>query len=133
MNTKKITKVSSQIFIGLSIFSLGSVSILSLLNPQATMDLVQTTLPNTDAMSSIRGVYGGVGLVLCIQLAYLLLKDIQKGLVFLSIFWGAYAASRLLTIMLDGPLGDFGNQWIIIESTFSLIAISLLFLIKKNK
>jgi len=133
MNTQKIVKISSQIFIGFSAFSLGYVAILSILNPQSTMDLVATTLPNTDAISSIRGIYGGVGFVITIQLIYLLIKDYRKGLLFLSLFWSAYAISRLITIFVDGSLGDFGKQWIIIESTFSVIAIILLLVSRKHK
>jgi hypothetical protein len=85
------------------------------------MDLVKTNLPNADAMSSIRGIYGGVGLVITFQLVYLLFKDVQKGLLFLSLFWGAYAVSRLITIFTNGALGDFGNQWIVIETTFCVL------------
>ena len=131
MNAQKIVKISSQIFIGFSALSLGYVALLSLYSPQSTMDLVATTLPNTDAKSSIRGIYGGVGLVITLQLIYLLVKDYSKGLVFLSLFWGAYAISRLMTIFIDGSLGDFGNQWIVVESTFSAIAIILLLVSKK--
>ncbi|WP_294675599.1 DUF4345 domain-containing protein [uncultured Fluviicola sp.] len=133
MNAQKTVKLSSRIFIGFSAFSLGYVALLSLFSPQSTMDLVATTLPNTDAMSSIRGIYGGVGLVITIQLIYLLIKDYYKGLLFLSLFWGAYAVSRLITIFVDGSLGDFGNQWIMMESTFSVIALILLFVSKKYK
>jgi len=133
MNAQKIVKISSQIFIGFSAFSLGYVAILSILNPQSTMDLVATTLPNTDAISSIRGIYGGVGFVITIQLIYLLIKDYRKGLLFLSLFWSAYAISRFITIFVDGSLGDFGKQWIIIESTFSVIAIILLLVSRKHK
>ncbi len=131
MNAKKNVKISSQIYIGLSAFSLGYVALLSLFSPQSTMDLVAITLPSNDAISSIRGIYGGVGLVITIQLIYLLIKDHYKGLWFLSMFWGAYAISRLITILSDGPLGDFGAQWITIETAFSAIAIMLLLLSKK--
>jgi len=131
MNSKKVIKISSQLYIGFSIFSLGYVALLSLYSPQSTMDLVATTLPNTDAISSIRGVYGGVGLVITLQLIYLLIKNINKGLLLLSLFWGAYAISRLITILVDGALGDFGNQWIVIETTLCILAI-ILFLLSKN-
>lgn len=131
MNAQRKVKISSQIFIGFSAFSLGYVALLSLFSPQATMDMVSIALPNTDAISSIRGIYGGVGLVITIQLVYLLLKDYHKGLLFLSLFWGAYATSRLITIVSDGPLGVFGTQWITIESVFCLIAIVLFLLSKK--
>lgn len=133
MNAQKIVKISSQVFIALSAFSLGYVALLSMFNPQSTMDLVATPLPNTDAISSIRGIYGGVGLVLTIQLIYLLVKDYRKGLLFLSLFWPAYAISRLITIFADGSLGDFGNQWIVIESTFGATAIILLLVAGKYK
>ena len=131
MNARKNLKISSQIYIGFSAFSLGYVALLSLFSPQSTMDLVSVVLPNNDAISSIRGIYGGIGLVITIQLIYLLFKDYYKGLSFLSLFWGAYAISRLITILSDGPLGNFGTQWIAIETIFSAIAIVLLLLSKK--
>lgn len=135
MNYLKIKTISAQLFISLSILSLLYVSILSLFNPQATMELVDVTLTNTDAISSIRGIYGGVGLVICISLIFLLFKNIQWGLAFLSLFWSAYAISRILTIFLDGPLGDFGNQWLSIELFFAAISTTLLFIspIRKEK
>jgi len=133
MNVPRNIKITSQIYVGFSAISLGYVALLSLYSPQSTMDLVATTLPNNDAISSIRGIYGGVGLVITIQLIYLLIKDLHKGLLFLSMFWGAYAISRLITILSDGPLGDFGKQWIVIESLFCAIAIILLVLTKKHR
>ena len=133
MKAQKIVKIVSKIFIGFSAFSLGYIALTSLFSPQSTMDLVGTPLPNTDAISSIRGIYGGVGLVITIQLIYLIIKDYFSGLLFLSFFWGAYAISRLITIFMDGPLGDFGNQWIMMESIFCVIASILLLLSKKYK
>lgn len=102
------------------------VSYMAFSNPQAVMDLVGVQLTNTDAYSSIRGVYGGVGLTLFITLVYLALTDYRKGLVFTSLLWGFYAVSRLITIQVEGALGAFGNQWLTIEST--LCALSLLLL-----
>jgi hypothetical protein len=133
MNAQEIIKTSSRVFIGFSAISLGYVAMLSLLSPQATMDLVATPLPNNDAISSIRGIYGGVGLVITLQLVYLLFKDHEKGLWFLSLFWGAYAISRLTTMIVDGPLGDFGNQWLVIESSFCAVAVVLLLLPAKKR
>jgi len=130
---KKVIKISSQVYIGFSIFSLGYVSLLSMYSPQATMDLVATPLPNTDAISSIRGIYGGVGLVITLCLIYLLLNDIKKGLIFLSLFWGAYAVSRLITMGVDGPLGSFGSQWLVIESVFCILAFVLLLFYNKTQ
>ncbi|MBB6238984.1 putative membrane protein [Pedobacter sp. AK013] len=131
MNTQKIIKIGSQIYIGLSIFSIAYVSVLSVYSPQATMDLVATRLSNTDAISSIRGIYGGVGLVICFSLVYLLLNDVKKALIFLSLFWLAYSISRLITILVDGPLGEFGLQWLVIESTLGILALVLLLLYRR--
>lgn len=96
------------------------------------MNLVQVALPNNDAYSSIRGVYGGVGLTIVISLIYLAFKDAGKGLVFLSMLWGFYALSRLLTMAVEGALGEFGKQWLTIESILCLLSVTLLFLRKKN-
>lgn len=131
MDAQKNVKIASKIYIGFSAFSLGYVAILSLISPQSTMNLVATPLPNADAISSIRGIYGGVGFIITIQLIYLLIKDYKKGLLFLILFWGAYAISRLITMFVDGPLGTFGNQWMVIESTFCVLGVVLLFLNKK--
>jgi len=128
MNAQKMIKACSRAYIGFSILSLAYVSILSFWNPQATMNLVSTQLPNTDAISSIRGIYGGIGLLIAFLLVYLLLNDIAKALFFLLLFWAAYAISRLVTIWADGPLGSFGSKWLIIESTFSILAFLLLIL-----
>ena len=131
MNTQKVIKTSSKVFIGFSIFSVGYVSVLSMLNPVATMELVDTPLPNTDAISSIRGIFGGVGIAITVSLIYLMFKDFKNGISFLTLFWGAYAISRIITQLVDGPLGDFGNQWLIIESTLFILGCVLLFLNKK--
>lgn len=132
MQTQKMTKVAAQAFISLSAVSLLSVSVMAFLSPQAVMDLVAVKLPNTDAYSSIRGVYGGVGLTLFISLIYLMRTDLPKGLAFLSLLWGFYALSRIITVFTEGALGDFGKQWLLIESLFFIIAVSLLILINKS-
>src|SRR5215210_7490438 len=118
MQTKKFTTMAAKSFIGLSAFSLLTVSGMAFFSPQAVMDLVAVQLPNTDAFSSIRGVYGGVGLTLFISLIYLLRTNLPNGLAFLSLLWGFYALSRLITVFTEGPLGNFGKQWLCIESVF---------------
>lgn len=115
----------TRVYIGFSMLSLLSVSIMALFDPQSVMDMVGVNLSNNDAISSIRGVYGGVGITICLSVLYLLIKHPEKGAGFLSIFWGAYAFSRLITLISDGPLGDFGNQWLLIESVMALIGLGL--------
>jgi hypothetical protein len=132
MNAHKNIRNASKMFIGFSILNLAYVSLLSIYSPQATMNYVATPLLNNDAISSIRGIYGGVGLVVTFTLIYLLLEDVRKGLVFLSLFWGAYSLSRIITIFVDGPLGTFGLQWLKVESTLCILALILLLFYDKT-
>ena len=127
MKKQKISMLAAKGFILLSAFSLLSVSLMAFASPQAVMDLVQVKLGNTDAFSSIRGVYGGVGMALVVSLLYLAVKAPRKGLQFLMLLWGFYALSRAITIFTEGALGAFGTQWLVIESVFFLIATALFF------
>jgi len=129
MQNKKL-KLSAQVYIALSALSLLYVSMMAFVSPQAVMDLVQVNLTNNDAISSIRGVYGGVGLTLFISLVWLMLKDVPKGLGFLCLLWSLYALSRVITIISDGTLGAFGRQWLLTESL--LFAIGAVLFIKVN-
>lgn len=125
MQKIKRWELATRIYIGFSMLSLLSVSMMALFDPQSVMDLVGVKLENTDALSSIRGVYGGVGITICLSLMYLLVLYPEKGAAFLSIFWAAYAFSRLITLVSDGPLGDFGTQWLMIESFMALVGLGL--------
>lgn len=97
------------------------------------MDLVSVKLTNTDAYSSIQGIYGGVGMTLVISLLYLIRNHANEALLFLTFLWGLYAISRLITILVEGPLGQFGNQWIVTETILCAIALVLLKFNKKLK
>lgn len=131
---KEITiRMSTILYAGTSILGLASVSILSLIDPQSTMDLVDVKLDNTDAISSIRGIYGGVGISIISGLSYLLMTKIILAIRFLTMFWFSYASSRLITMVVDGPLGDFGNQWISIESAFGILGLILLIIDKRYR
>ncbi len=132
MKTNKFVHLASAGLILLSAASLLSVSFMAFANPQSVMDLVQVQLNNNDAFSSIRGVYGGVGLALGISLLYLMVKDTGKGLAFLCLLWGFYAASRIITIFVEGSLGDFGTQWLITESVLFGLAAGLLLARRKR-
>lgn len=131
MKVQQILSVASKGFILLSALSLLSVSVMAFADPQSVMDLVNVQLGNNDAVSSIRGVYGGVGLTLFISLIYLMLRDTRKGLAFLCLLWGFYALSRTITIFSEGALGDFGNQWLITESALFVVAVVLVVASKK--
>lgn len=126
----RFVNISAAVLIIFSAFSLLMVSAMAFFSPQMVMDLVQVKLPNTDAYSSIRGVYGGVGLTIVISLIYLLIKDKRAGLGFLTMLWGFYALSRMITIVNEGPLGDFGSKWLNIEGILFLCAMVLLIFYK---
>lgn len=129
---KKLNILLAYLFISTSIISLLYTSIIAWINPQTIMDFVKTDLPNTDALSSIRGIYGGAGLSFVVILIYGMRKNISKTLLFLSLFWSLYAFARITTMVTDGLLQEFGNTWLIIESSFAFIAF-LLFLTTKEK
>ena len=131
MTTKAIHLSASKGFILLSAISLAYVAVMAIINPQAVMDLVGVKLPNNDSISSIRGIYGGVGITLVVMLCYLAFFQTTNGLTFLTIFWGSYAFSRIVTQVVEGPLGDFGTTWLFIESCFCLIGVLLLIFGKK--
>ena len=133
MKTVQLYPVIARGFIFVSVLSLAYVALLALINPQSVMDLVGVTLPNNDAISSIRGIYGGVGISICIALIYVGIYHVKEGLIFLSIFWGSYAVSRLITSVVEGALGEFGSTWIVIEGFFCLLGIVLLLLNRKFK
>ena len=133
MKRNQFINVASVSMILISALMLLRVSLMAFASPQGVMDLVQVKLPNTDAYSSIRGVYGGVGLTIVITLVYLAFKDVRKGLMLLFLFWGFYAFSRFMTMITEGALGEFGNQWILIEAAFSLLCMILLQLGRKTQ
>lgn len=121
----KLIRGAAITYLAISALSILWVSFMAFANPQQVMDLVGVTLPNTDAYSSIRGVYGGVGLSLVAVLVYLSRYNLATALFFLSFFWGMYAVSRLITIVSEGELGSFGNQWLVTELVFATMALLL--------
>lgn len=126
MKSHKTLRVLSRIYIVFSALSLLYVSLMAFVSPQAVMDLVQVKLPNPDAFSSIRGVYGGVGVTIVVMLLRWAFRDEKQGLLFLLMLWGFYALSRVMTLGMEGPLGAFGRQWLMTES-FLFAAGSILF------
>jgi hypothetical protein len=127
MNTKQILNMASVVLLAFSAFAIVAVSLKAFNNPQKVMDLVQVQLPNNDAYSFIRGIYGGVGFTIFLTLIYLMIKDRLRGLIFAAVLWGSYAVSRVITIFNEGALGPFGTQWLTIETLLCLSAILLVF------
>ena len=126
MRTNRLLSIATWALIGTSVLGILSVSFMAFSDPQAVMDLVHVKLDNTDAYSSIRGVYGGVGIAILGVLLYLAFTDRKAALGFIALVWGMYAVSRLMTISMEGPLGAFGSQWLVIESALCLVALLLL-------
>lgn len=128
MNSKKVINGLAVMLIGFSALSILMVSLMAFKDPQSVMDLVQVKLTNTDAYSSIRGVYGGVGITMFISFIYLAIRNQAQGLALISMFWGSYAFSRIMTSMVEGPLGAFGQNWLRIELVFCLVSLITLVL-----
>lgn len=131
MNKVKLIRIASAIIIGLTAFAVLMVSAQAFISPQSVMDLVGVKLTNTDAFSSIRGVYGGIGLLIFIQLVYLLFKNQKQGLIVVALFGGLYALSRTITIFAEGSLGAFGMQWLITEAVLCVLSLFLLVIMKR--
>jgi hypothetical protein len=126
MRTNRPLETGTWALIGISALGVFSVSAMAFMDPQGVMDLVNVKLENNDAYSSIRGVYGGVGISLLTVLGYLTWRDRTAAVAFIALFWGMYAISRLMTIGMEGALGEFGSQWLAIESTLSIFALVML-------
>lgn len=122
MNTSKFLEFATWTIVAISALGTLSMSLTALLAPAGLMALVHTPLDNTDAFSSIRGVFGGVGITLAAAMVWIFRRDRTAAMGFLAMFWGNYALCRTLTIVMDGPLGDFGNQWIGIEATLAVLS-----------
>ncbi len=120
MKQRKFLQTLPTILLGISSLAILSVSLMAFADPRAVMALVQVELNNNDALSSVRGVFGGVGITLFVLLLWIWRKDRRAAIGSLALLWGLYAFSRALTVLVDGPLGDFGTQWITIEALLCL-------------
>ena len=121
----KILNFVGHATVALSLLCLAYIALMAWVNPYQVMLLVREKLSNTDSMSSIRGVYGGVGLFLVGVLAWFWKNNLKTSLQLLGLFWSLYALSRIVTWMVDGPLGDFGKQWLMIELFFGMLSLLL--------
>lgn len=118
--------------VAVSALSILMVSAMAFANPQAVMDLVGVRLPNNDALSSIRGIYGGAGLTIVIMLIYLAVRNLREALGLLALLSGSYALSRGITHLAEGPLGDFGMLWIQVESLLCGLSLILLMALRRK-
>lgn len=125
MKNNRIIDIATWAIVLISALGTLSVSLMALVDPQGVMAMVHTPLDNADAYSSVRGVFGGVGLTLAAIMVWVFRRDRTAGLGFIALFWGNYALYRALTIAMDGPLGAFGGQWIVIETMLALAALAL--------
>lgn len=125
---KKTTTIFNYIYASICIVGLFMTSIQAWISPKDVMKLVKVSLDNNDAISSIRGIYAGVGTTIFIALSYGIFKNIRLTVAFLTVFWLMYSLSRIITIIFDGSLGDFGNQWLVIESSLTILGLIILIL-----
>ena len=133
MRTNRLLGIAAWTLIVISAISMGMVSAMAFLDPQSVMDLVQVELANTDAYSSIRGVYGGVGVTLLVVLLVLARRDRSEAMGFLGLLWGMYALSRVMTIAMEGALGAFGSRWILIETVLCAASFAVYIALRQRK
>lgn len=131
MEKNKIIRILSYLAMSISVLGIVMVAMMAFSDPKSVMALINVEINNTDAYSSIRGVYGGAGLTIAIAMVYGMFKNLKLSLAFTSLLWGLYAVSRIMTAMVDGPLGDFGTQWVYTESFLCIACLSLYFSNKK--
>ncbi|HEX4957435.1 MAG TPA: DUF4345 domain-containing protein [Lacibacter sp.] len=132
MNKFPLIRFISVLIVSITAAAILMVSIQAFISPQSVMNFVDVQLNNADATSSIRGVYGGIGLLIFGQLIYFVFKNITHALLLVALFGGLYAISRTITLFTDGPLGSFGTQWLITETLLCFIALVLLFIRKRT-
>ncbi len=132
MEKNKIIRILSYSVMILSVLGISMVAFMAFSDPQSVMALVNVKLENTDAYSSIRGVYGGAGLTIAIAMVYGMLKNMKLVLGFTGLLWGLYAISRIITAVVDGPLGAFGTQWVYTESFLCICCLILFFFNEKK-
>ncbi len=132
MEKNKIIRILSYSVMILSVLGISMVAFMAFSDPQSVMALVNVKLDNTDAYSSIRGVYGGAGLTIAFAMVYGMLKNMKLVLGFTALLWGLYALSRIITSMVEGPLGAFGTQWVYTESFLCICCLILFFFNEKK-
>jgi hypothetical protein len=88
MKTSKFLEFATWTIVAISALGTLSVSLTALLDPAGVMALVHTPLDNTDAFSSIRGVFGGVGITLAAAMVWIFRRDRTAAMGFLAMFWG---------------------------------------------
>nr|WP_287937155.1 DUF4345 domain-containing protein [Algoriphagus sp.] len=130
MKSKQILKKPTQGYVIFSLLIIAYVSLIALLSPRQIMEMMQINLENNDAISSVRGVYGGLGLAITSILIYLLFNHPDWAFRFLVMYWGGHTLSRIITIVADGELGNFGTYWLLIEGLFFISGMAI-FCIKK--
>lgn len=127
MKTRQTVKLFLQAFILFSILNLLTWSVIPFMSLQAIRNLVTIRLPDTTALSSIRGVYGGMGLTLFISLLYLQFTNLRHSLAILCLLSGVVALSPIIITFSEGTLGAFSSQWLLTESLVIGNAAPLLF------
>lgn len=128
MDANKLFRILTAALVGVATLGFLAVAIQAFINPQLVMDLVQTHLPNADARSSIRGLYGGVNVGLSALLVLgLIRRQPRLSLWLLFAITGGYVVGRVANLMDDGPAGPFASTWLIIETFFFLGSGALLF------
>jgi hypothetical protein len=122
----KIIKLSTRIFLGLMALAFCKVGIEALVNPVPVLANVQIELLNTNALSSMRAVYGGMHFVFGLFCLYGIFKNPASALGLIVLYTAGFVLGRLTGIIVDGTPDEFVTSWLATETVSLLIAGFLL-------
>jgi hypothetical protein len=101
------------------------------INPQSVMDFVDVQLNNVSARNSTRAYYGGVNLTFALFLIYGAFRMKREALILAALYGGGFVLGRVYSILLEGTPSNFIFTWLGIESVLTIIALTLLYKLRK--
>ncbi|HWJ29652.1 MAG TPA: DUF4345 family protein [Flavisolibacter sp.] len=132
MKQIRIINISTILLVSFSATAILMASIMIFFHHQRVMNVLKVNLPGAYTRSFMLALYGIVGLAAGLSMIYIFIKNQRKGLSFLTLLWGFYAASRLMTILFNGSLNDFG-RWLFIDSMLFMVSVVLLLMQPERK
>ena len=125
MKTVKIITFTSRIFILIAALYMLSIGILAIFSPLSIIDFVHINMLKHGSFFAISGVYGAGSLLIFILLMYFMASNPDNGLLTLLIYCGIYASIRVMTLFLEGVIGEKESQWLILEFFLFLVSLGL--------
>lgn len=90
--------------------------------PSELLAVVGIPLDNPSALSSIRGIYGGLHIAFGAMMLWSLLKNPSVALLFVVIYTGGFTLGRWTAFALDGQPNAFVTTWMFVEPVCGLVS-----------